>query len=65
MDPLLKGECKKGGRKTVGVKLNENDLAILNLRLRQDKFNTLNELYMLTSIKHIQSMKRMNKQKSC
>lgn len=43
MEPLLTGEFKKGGGKTVGVKLNENDLANLNLRLRKDNFNTFSE----------------------
>lgn len=43
MDPLLKGANKKEGGKTVGVKLNENDLAILNLRLRNDSFDSFSE----------------------
>ncbi|MGD9673271.1 MAG: integrase [Candidatus Nitrosocosmicus sp.] len=43
MDPLLKGVYRKGGGKTVGVKLNENDLANLNFRLRQDSFDTFSE----------------------
>lgn len=43
MDPLLKEAYRKGGGKTVGVKLNENDLANLNLRLRQDSFDTFSE----------------------
>lgn len=50
--------------KSVTVRLKENDLAILNNKLRSNGFETFSELFMHGLKANIHSMKTMNKLKS-